>query len=206
VAEKNLAKCYDRWGGSKGPKAFDEGFPSQERLPRQFQVDFSTIHDAQGKLFMKAYYCGEPFGNDLTDNAYEADGYRFHDVFHIAFAGVLGWSPITRKLLGRKRESNRALDEVEDGGRAKVIEEAISALIFAYAQEYNWLDGKASIGSELLRTIKSMTAHLEVRQCTTGDWESAIVQGFQAWRIIKPQGGGTLMADLDKRTVAVKKM
>jgi NTP pyrophosphatase (non-canonical NTP hydrolase) len=205
IASANLAKCEQRWGRDQaGSPTFDRDYPEGERLPRQFQIDFNTIHGADDKPRMKAYYKGEQFGNDLTDNAYERDGYRFHDVFHLAFAAVLGWSPITRALLKRKRKSNREVDEVEDGGRARAIEEGISALIFAYAKDYNWLEGKASVSSELLRTIKSMTAHLEVSRCSTGDWENAIVQGFGVWREMKRRGGGTLVLDLDRRTIAIK--
>ena len=69
---------------------------------------------------------GVPFGEELTDNAYDHDGYRFHDIFHFAYAAVLGWSPITRALLRRKRKSRPLVDEVEDGGRAAVIEEGIA--------------------------------------------------------------------------------
>ena len=42
---------------------------------------------------------GEPFGAELMDNSYLPDGYRFHDVFHFAYAAMLGWSPVTRRLL-----------------------------------------------------------------------------------------------------------
>jgi NTP pyrophosphatase (non-canonical NTP hydrolase)/predicted Rdx family selenoprotein len=206
IAQNNLIKCEQRWIKSQTElPPFDEGYPENERLPRQFQIDFSTIHDADGKPQMKAYYKGKQFGNDLTDNAYEHDGYRFHDVFHMAFAAVLGWSPITRSLLERKRRSKAEVDKVEDGGRAKAFEEGISALIFAYAKDYNWLEGKASVSSELLRTIKSITAHLEVTRCSTGDWENAIVQGFAVWRKIKRRGGGTLVIDLDQRTISIKR-
>jgi NTP pyrophosphatase (non-canonical NTP hydrolase) len=204
IAEQNLAKCQQRFGRKRGPHAFDSGFPKNERLPRQFQIDFTTVHDENDKPRMKAYYKAKQFGNDLTDNAYDRDGYRFHDVFHLAFAAVLGWSPISRSLLERKRKSKTEVDEVEDGGRAKAIEEGISALIFAYAKDYRWLDGKASISSDLLRTVKSMTAHLEVSACTTGEWENAIIQGFTVWREIKRRGGGTLLLDLDKRTLTIK--
>lgn len=204
VAVRNLKKCEQRWGDSSESRQFDEGYPECERLPRHFQVDFNTIHDANGKPRMTAYYKGAPLGNDLTDNAYERDGYRFHDVFHLAFAAVLGWSPIIRGHLGRKRKSNPQVDEVEDGGRAKAIEEGISALVFSYAKSYNWLDGKASVGAELLRTVKSMTEHLEVAHCSSGDWESAIVQGFAVWREVKRRGGGTIVLDLDRRTIVIK--
>ena len=97
------------------------------------------------------------------------------------------------------------MDEVEDGGRAKAIEEGISALIFTYAKDYNWLEGKASVSSELLRTIKSMTAQFEVSRCSTGEWENAILQGFAVWRKIKRQGGGTLVIDLDQRSISIKR-
>ncbi|MGW7530630.1 hypothetical protein ACWGJ5_46485, partial [Streptomyces sp. NPDC054783] len=30
------------------------------------------------------------------------DDYRFHDAFHLAHAAVLGWSPVSRFLLGCK--------------------------------------------------------------------------------------------------------
>jgi len=53
--------------------------------------------------------CGDP----LTDNAFDDDRYRFPDVFHLAFAAVLRWSPVTRRLLGYKRRSQPKIDEVE---------------------------------------------------------------------------------------------
>jgi NTP pyrophosphatase (non-canonical NTP hydrolase) len=204
VAAQNLDKCQQRFGKGTEGKAFDADFPENERLPRQFQIDFNTIHDEKDKPRLKAYHKGKQFGSDLTDNAYQGDGYRFHDVFHLAFAAVLGWSPITRSLLERQRRSNHDVDEVEDGGRAKVIEEGISALIFAYGKDYRWLQGKASVSSELLRAIKSMTGHLEVSCCSTGDWEKAIIQGFTVWREIKKRGGGTLVVNLDKRSLTIK--
>ena len=86
-------------------------------------------------------------------------------------AAVLGWSPITRALLRRKRKSRPLLDEVEDGGRAAVIEEGVAALAFDYARRHHMLEGVNMLDFQLLRTIKDMTSHLEVSQCTTGDWE-----------------------------------
>ena len=204
VAEQNLAKSQGRFGQPTTNVAFDDGFPDVERFPRLFQVDFNTVHDKYDKPRMLAFYKGEPFGDPLTDNSYERDGYRFHDVFHLAFAAVLGWSPITRSLLKRKRKSKPEVDEVEDGGRAKAIEEGISALIFAFGKDFSFLDGKASVSTELLRTIRSMAAHLEVSRCSTGDWENAVVQGFTVWREIKKRGGGTIVADLEKRTLTIK--
>jgi hypothetical protein len=41
-----------------------------------------------------------------------------------------------------KRRSRPDIDLAEDGGRAIAIEEAVSALVFAYASEHNYLEGK----------------------------------------------------------------
>ena len=73
---------------------------------------------------------GEQRGNDLTDNAYTPDGYGFHDILHFANAAVLGWSPVLRKLLECKRRTRPKMDEVEDGGRAAVIEEGLAAVVY----------------------------------------------------------------------------
>ena len=137
----------------------------------------------------------------LTDNAYDPDGYRFHDVFHFAYAAVLGWSPITRALLRRKRKSRPLLDEVEDGGRAAVIEEGVAALAFNYARRHRMLVGVSTLDFQLLRTIKDMTSHLEVSQCTTGEWERAILQGFKVWRAVLAARGGRIAINLDQRSI-----
>jgi NTP pyrophosphatase (non-canonical NTP hydrolase) len=205
VAQQNLAKCQDRWGHRDAPGALDAAYPETERLPRQITVDITTLH-VDGKPRVRVFVNGEQIGNDLTDNSYDPDGYRYHDVFHLAFAGVLGWSPITRSILKRQRRSKPEVDEVEDGGRAKAIEEGISALIFRYAKDHNWLEGTQGVSCELLRTIKCMTGHLEVSRRSSGDWEQAIIKGFEVWRQIKKRGGGTLLVDLDQRTLTIKEM
>jgi hypothetical protein len=77
-------------------------------------------------------------------------------------------------------------------------------MIFAYARDYNWLEGKSSVSTELLRMIKNMTEHLEVSACTPGEWEHAIVQGFAVWREIKKRKAGTLVVNLDERSITIK--
>ena len=42
---------------------------------------------------------------------------RFHDIFHLSYAAILGWSPTVRALLRCKRKSDPRVDEVEDGGK-----------------------------------------------------------------------------------------
>jgi len=204
VAETNLVKCEQRWGPPPDRPPFDEGYPENERFPRRFMIDFATTHDMNEKPVVRVFYKGEPFGDSLTDNAAVPDGYAFHDAIHLSFAAVLGWSPLTRKLLKAKRRSNPKVDEVQDGARALYTEEGLSTFIFAYAKGYNWLEGKASVSSDLLRTLRTITETLEVGCCNEGEWERAIVQGFAVWREIKKRGSGTLVLNLDERTIAVK--
>ena len=201
IATANLVKVKARWATSRTePLCFDAELPEGERLPRRFEVELVDIEDVERRK-VRVLIDGDPFGSELTDNAYDPDGYRFHDVFHFAYAAVLGWSPITRSLLRRKRKSLPVIDEVEDGGRAAVIEEGIAALTFAYATRHHMLDGVSVIDFQLLRTVKEMTAHLEVRRCTTGEWEQAILQGFKVWRAVLAARGGRIAVDLDQRRI-----
>lgn len=204
IAKRNLAKCDQRWGPLPDRPPFDEGYPENERFPRRFLIDFATTHDEDEKPRVLVYYKGEPFGDPLTDNSQVPDGYAFHDAIHLAFAAVLGWSPLNRKLLKAKRKSNPTVDTVQDGARAVYTEEGLSTLIFAYAKDHNWLEGNASVSSELLRMIRNITAHLEVGCCTEGEWERAIVQGFSVWREIRTRGSGTLVVNLVDRTITFK--
>ena len=201
IAIYNLCKTQRRWHAAVNSECskrlFDEDFPLAERLPRQ--MDISIQSDGPGRTI--TLINGKKFGDPLRDNRYEDDGYRFHDIFHLTYASVLGWSPTLRALLRRKRKSNPVVDEVEDGGRALVIEEGISAMVFSYAERRNFLEGAEGINYELLRTIKDMTAHLEVSCRTEGDWERAIVTGFRIWRQVKANGEGELRADLNKGIV-----
>ena len=208
IAEDNLRKCHDRWGWRDSDSIndnatsyiFDHDFPEQESLPRQFEVEI-TETSQDNSVRMKAFINKNQVGNDLTDNSYSSDGYRFHDIFHLSYAAVLGWSVVTRSNLKCKRKSNPSIDEVEDGGRAVAIEEGISALVFSYAKDHDFLEGVKVIDYQLLKTIKNMTSHLEVSQCSLGDWEKAIFMGYDVWRQVEKNGGGTVVVNLDARLI-----
>ena len=204
VAESNLAKCEGRWGELPVRKPFDLDFPDAERLPRKFSIDFLTYHDEQNSPKVKVMHRGKQFGDELSDNSHTNDGYGYHDVIHLAFTAVLGWSPLVRKMLKVKRKSVPIVDQIEDGGRAIATEEGVSAMIFAYARDYNFMEGKSSVSTELLRMIHNMVRHLEVYVCSAGEWETAIIQGFEIWRHVKRNRGGTVDVDLDARSISIR--
>lgn len=209
VATGNLRKTQQRWGVPLRSQAldlfgfYDDGFPSEERLPRQFEVQISDTVE-NGSVKMRATINGTQVGNSLTDNAYSSDGYRFHDVFHFGFAAGLGWSPVTRSNLKCKRKSDPRTDEVEDGGRAIAIEEGISAIVFDYAKRHQFLYGVSSLDYDLLKLIKSNTASLEVGSRTVGDWELAIFNSYDVWREVTRSFGGIITVDLIARRLSYR--
>lgn len=203
IAEKNLDKVRARFApiSAQAPER-DSEFPDVERLPRQMTVRLVEEPGSGPRPKVRMTINGEGIGALLGDNAYDPDGYRFHDVFHLAYAAILGWSPNLRAFLKRKRKSRPLLDEVEDGGRARIIEEGVSALAFDYARVHNFLEGVSEVDYGLLRTIQSMTSHLEVGEATAADWERAILEGFAVWRQVLANNGGEISVDLDARAIS----
>jgi NTP pyrophosphatase (non-canonical NTP hydrolase) len=203
IAESNLKKTKGLWSGEAIERTvFDTDFPDIERLPSRFVVEIrDELRDGISTVITSID--GKQVGNCLTDNSYDPDGYRFHDVFHLSYAAILSWSPIVRKLLERKRKSNATIDRVEDGGRAAAIEEGISALVFSYARHHRYLEGVASVDYTLLRTIMGMTSHLEVGRCNAADWQRAIIVGYTVWRDVVKYGGGRIAVDLQSRTISL---
>jgi len=200
VASANLAKVTERWLPSNPVtfEAFDASLGAVERLPRLFQADFKNSGPVNRQR-LEVFIDGEKCGSTLTDNSYLGDDYRYHDLLHLSFATVLGWSPVLRALMRRKRKSNPLLDEVEDGGRAVAIEEGIAALVFNYARQHSLLDSVSRLDWPLLRTCHEMTAHLEVSARSLNDWEDAILQAFMVWREMKRNNGGRVVCNLDSR-------
>jgi NTP pyrophosphatase (non-canonical NTP hydrolase) len=201
IAKSNLTKTRDRWASDGVYQLLDSRFPRAERLPRKFEYTFGYVTDHGRTKVVLRDKRGKQVGDPLTDNARMDDGYRFHDVFHLANAAILGWSPVTRGLIDRKRRSDKVYDEVEDGGRAAVIEEGIVASIYEYASRHQFLEGSKAVDWEVLRSVKRLAASvdLEVRTRSAGDWERAILVGYEVWRKVCDHDGGTIRGDLHKR-------
>jgi NTP pyrophosphatase (non-canonical NTP hydrolase) len=199
IAAANLAKTQARFGHQPGVTlglSEDEG----ENFPSRFTLAFEENVDGN-KVIVRTYFEGEQVGAELTDNAHDDDGYRFHDVFHAAFVAALGWSPVLRKILGRKRRSIAKTDEVEDGGRAAVIEEGIVAAVFDYGRNHSFLKGVGGVDDTLLKTLRGMSAHLEVAKQPEALWQSAITQGFAVWQQVVAAKGGLIEIDQTERTL-----
>ena len=180
------------------PTTFDHEYPHTEQIPRIMRVNITSQN---GRALTTIN--GETLGDPLTDNHPWDDGYRYHDVFHIAHATLLGWSPTLRGLLRKKRRSSPRVHHIEDGRHAIMIEEGLTALVFSYAERHSFLEGINTLDYELLRTIKTMTAHLEVSVRTEYQWEQTILQGYAVWRTIRDRRSGRLVSDLNARTLTM---
>lgn len=102
-----------------------------------------------------------------------------------------------------KRESVPAVNEIEDGGRAIVIDEAIVAYVWEYAKRHRFLDGITSVDYPILKTIKQLTGGLEVASRSAYQWEEAILAGYRTFRDIRTQGHGVVAVDLRARSIDV---
>lgn len=211
IATANLDKITDRWGNDAGPREeqdlLDATADKTQRLPRHFEVEFQPVIDtSRPEPIIQATWNDEPFGDPLGDNAYNDDGYRFHDVFHLAHAAILGWSPVCRrdKQFNCKRRNDPYVDAVEDGGRAIVTEEAIVAYVYGHARDHGHFANVQAVDFSILKTIKGLTEGLEARRIRTRDWERAILGGYRVWRQVRDHNGGVVIGDLLTGTIAFR--
>ncbi len=181
---------------------FDGTYGPTERLPRRLTVHLAEIAGAERRVL--PVWDGVACGNDLGDNAYDEDGYRWHDCFHLAHLAILGWSPVFRALLKRKRKSTPRIDDVEDGGRAVAKEEGITAMVFEAATRAGHYERVRVVDSDVLRTCVRMAAGQEVNVCSPLEWERAILRGYDTWRVVREAGHGAVTCDLDARTIEAR--
>lgn len=209
VARDNLEKIRSRWPGENPeyqPFFDPDGmYFDYEQLPRKLEIDFIE-RIGPGGTYVVQQLNGVFVGDRLTDNSNEPDDYRFHDVFHLAYMAYLGWSPVLRGLLKRKRKSVPSIDENEDGARAMIIEEGIATWIFNHAKRRRFYKGIAvgSLEYGLLKQIHSMVEGYEVHKCPLWQWELAILKGFEVFRELQKERSGTVTVDMVSHQLTFK--
>jgi len=201
AGRRNIVKTQDRWPVEKKfPPLFDENLHADEQLPRLLRVEIYE-REVNGKKFVFQKSGGMLLGDRLTDNHLPEDDYRFHDVFHLAYAAVLGWSPTTRALLKIKRKSIPKIDENEDGARANLIEEGLATWIFETAKRHQFFANTPQLGLDLLKAVKNFVRGYEAEQLPLWLWERAILQGYAVFRELQVHRRGIVTADLSRREV-----
>lgn len=199
---ENLKRSVARWKCANDD-FYDHNFPPGEQLPRKLLVRIAENKKGQVRMFLLVQpgNIEVQIGDRVTDNSDERDDFAFHDVFHLANATILEWSPVFRDLMGRKRKSQPKVDEVQDGARAKDLEEQIVAFVFEKARQSNFFDGVAAVEFEVLHEVVERVQHLEVRSRSYMEWERAILVGFEIFREIRKYRSGYISLDLLTKTI-----
>lgn len=202
VANHNAAKTRGRFVEPDSTKlpTFDDAFDTEEQIPYEFEIRVTQRKSGKTYLQWNGVFVGDP----LTDNIGDPDGYRFHDVFHFAHAAVLHWSPVFRALIKQKRKSDQLIDETQDGGRAIVVEEGLTAWVFAQAKRVGFFAGRDQIAFDVLKTVQRFVVGYEVEQCPLKLWEHAILQGYKAFLSLRQNNGGVLVGNRRTRKLAYR--
>jgi NTP pyrophosphatase (non-canonical NTP hydrolase) len=204
IAVKNLAKIHDRFLGDDPSdyKDFDKDYPEAERFPDEFEVEFRA-YEEKGKKKLKIIDKRDNtvIGDPLTDNTYEEDGYRFHDIFHYGYLAIMGWSPVLRKLLTKKRKSAPEIDENEDGARSQITEELVSLFIYHHALDHDLLKYSTSVDSGIIKKVQSFVTKTEVKECSGKQWEKAILASYAVFNQLRSSDGGRVLVSKKNRSL-----
>lgn len=202
----------------------DKNFRKQERFPEVFEIAF--VPNLEDQSVSEMFWLREDgyhlkLGASLQDNHRDGDGYRYHDAIHVAFAVHLGWSPNLRKFMNLKRRSNKEIDDIEDGGRAAILEEMIILQVHTYASKLksyiNEAKGKPSsqqfakspfddpnvLTFEFIRNLHQLSKGYEVFHSKEADWRKAICDGYGMY-IRLQEAGGVLKANMRERTLTYR--
>lgn len=182
-------------GGTPPPLLFDADCQEDEQLPREITAVFREKL-LNGVPSVVTLINGTAFVDRLTDTIHFAPGSRYHDVFHLAHVAFLGWSPVLRHLLGRKRVSYPGIAELEDCVRAQVVEEAIVSQIFNHLRRTGFRDPAATVDRELLQAIGELCRGYEVAAQPPECWARAIRASASIFTRLNENKGGTVMVDL----------
>lgn len=206
VADKNMTKVKKLYLDIPIEKSFDFDRKHVEQLPEELTVYFYNKDDEISYIVINSILLGDP----LDDNAKEEDGYRYHDGIHFVIYALLGWSPVWRGFLRRKRKEKLhpqdKTDQAEDGARARIVEEMIVKLIHSYFEKIKGNIRKGSVSSNLLNTIEMLSEGLEIENTTYAQWERIIIRSQKIYRKLVENKGGKLIIDLKNKKIEYKKI
>ena len=162
-----------------------------------YQFEFRTVVSRAGRLGAELRHANKPVASPLFDTPEMNVGYRFLDVFHLAHAVVLGWSPNTSRFLSGIESP--LIDPPQDD---RGIEDAISVLTFTYA---SLKDSDVSlmdiVDPELVTHIQSLTRD-RIDPVAAEEWDRAAQEGIAAWQRLL-LGDSLVYLDFNQRRLQV---
>jgi hypothetical protein len=140
-------------------------------------IEFREVRNRAGETGIQLWRDGKALTTPLFDHPGVVVGLRYVEVFHLAHAVVLGWSPNTGRFLATDVQHE---DSAESGDVG--LEYAISALTLVYAATANRDLAQAKIVDPDLAAQIAALAAPQVPQFTQADWQRAASEGIDAWR------------------------
>lgn len=212
VVKNNVKKVSFRTIRDHPTPLHDDGLDASQQLPRRFEIAFVSVGPDRARM----YYQGVQLGDELTDNSYDEDGYRFHDVMHLANAAFLGWSPVLRGLLRKKRKQYKKIDEVEDGARAMIVEELVIKAI--HSEGLHLVSGsdddsngptrlfptRSHVTFKLLKSLDEFVRGLEAAKNKAWEWEDVIFEGARVFYELRQETQGTVTVDMNARLLSFR--
>ena len=74
-----------------------------------------------------------------------------------------------RALLHCKRKSHPEVDEAQDGARAIILDEAVSATVFSHAKHLNFFEGIDHVDYDLLKSIRGLLMATKCHEYLSGN-------------------------------------
>lgn len=213
IAEQNINKTEANWSNELPElPTYDDHEHEHQKLLRRMTVRFEEDTSTEVPV-VRMVPLGElaerveaetarkrakgQLGDSLDDNSAIDDGYRYHDIIHLAHATVLGWSPVLRSLMGAKRKDVGDHDRVQDGARAIAIEEGLSAFVFNFLEPSGFAPD--ALNWDLLKHLRRSIRGLEVESQPVSAWRHAYRQAFPIFVELRKRRGGVVECDLDRR-------
>jgi hypothetical protein len=106
-----------------------------------------------------------------------------------------------------KRKSKKSVDEGQDGARAILIEEGVSAFIFNEAKSQALFKDvkRGKLSFDLLKTVSTFVRGYEVETVPLWLWEEAILQGFEAFRFLQIHRAARVTISYSERRLHIER-
>lgn len=125
-----------------------------------------------------------------------SDNFRWHDLFHLSFFTVCGWSVVCKTMLGLDDETVPRSGIM--GIRGAIIEEAIISRFFTEISSNRDPAEAAEIAAIGARIICKDTKLSSIGKVS---WKEALIRGHSLMTEAVKLGGGTIKIDLDTSSI-----
>lgn len=78
----------------------------------------------------------------------------------------------------------------------------MSAWIFSQAKDLDFFRDQDQVSFDLLKGVQNFVKGYEVEKCPLRLWERAILEGYEVFRQVKKNKGGTVIGNRKDRTIS----